>query len=121
VRAFPGYVARVEAQLAGTGAPGAREAADGAYDTILSAMFGALRVAAKTDGTDGEDKGQLMYHVTLIGTCAMGPTVRSAAEARRRQRTHTTLPQKWRSSRTVRPRPLPGALKRCTTRTCRRT
>ena len=40
---------------------------DAGYDRIVQAMFDALKQMAKMDG-EGEDKGQLNYHVIIIGT-----------------------------------------------------
>ena len=39
---------------------------DQSYDKIVQSMFDSLKQMAKLDG-DGEDKGQLNYHVILIG------------------------------------------------------
>lgn len=44
-----------------------RQNVDAAYDRIVKAMFESLKRMAKMDG-EGEDKGQLNYHVILIGT-----------------------------------------------------
>ena len=44
-----------------------RQNVDAAYGRIVKAMFESLKRMAKMDG-EGEDKGQLNYHVTLIGT-----------------------------------------------------
>lgn len=43
-----------------------RQNVDVAYDRIVKAMFESLKRMAKMDG-EGEDKGQLNYHVILIG------------------------------------------------------
>ena len=43
-----------------------RQIVDGSYDKIVQAMFAALKQMAKMDG-EGEDKGQLNYHVIIIG------------------------------------------------------
>lgn len=66
VKYFPMYVGRVENQLIGTDALEIRQTVDAAYDKIVQAMFDALKQMAKMDG-EGEDKGQLNYHVILIG------------------------------------------------------
>lgn len=42
---------------------------DAAYDKIVNAMFENLKAIAKMDG-DEEDKGQLNYHVIIIGECS---------------------------------------------------
>ena len=39
---------------------------DGAYDRIVHAMFDSLKHMAKISGEE-EDKGQLNYHVILVG------------------------------------------------------
>jgi len=39
---------------------------DGAYDRIVHAMFDSLKHMAKMNGEE-EEKGQLNYHVILIG------------------------------------------------------
>lgn len=39
---------------------------DSAYEKITQAMFDSLKQMAKLEG-EGEDKGQLNYHVILIG------------------------------------------------------
>jgi exocyst complex component 1 len=39
---------------------------DTSYEKIVSAMFESLQQMAKLEG-EGEDKGQLNYHVILIG------------------------------------------------------
>ncbi|KAI0961988.1 hypothetical protein AcW1_000916 [Taiwanofungus camphoratus] len=65
VKYFPMYVGRVENQLIGTDALEIRQTVDAAYDKIVQAMFDALKQMAKMDG-EGEDKGQLNYHVILI-------------------------------------------------------
>lgn len=43
-----------------------RQNVDAAYDRVVKAMFESLKRMAKMDG-EGEDKGQLNYHVILIG------------------------------------------------------
>lgn len=65
IRAFPAYVGRVENQLIGADTLEIRQVVDVAYDRIVEAMFSGLRQMAKMDG-EGEDKGQLNYHVILI-------------------------------------------------------
>ena len=47
-----------------------RQNVDAAYDRIVKAMFESLKRMAKMDG-EGEDKGQLNYHVILIGASAI--------------------------------------------------
>ena len=43
-----------------------RQSVDSAYEKIVQTMFGSLKHMAKMNGED-EDKGQLNYHVILIG------------------------------------------------------
>lgn len=66
IKHFPPYVGRVESQLIGADALEIRHHVDQSYDKLVSAMFDALKQMAKMDG-EGEDKGQLNYHVILIG------------------------------------------------------
>lgn len=42
---------------------------DNAYEKIVNAMFETLKAVAKMDG-DEVDKGQLNYHVVIIGQCS---------------------------------------------------
>ncbi|KAK0208183.1 exocyst complex component Sec3-domain-containing protein [Desarmillaria ectypa] len=65
VRLFPSYIGRVESQLLGTDGLEVRAIVDGAYERIVDTMFECLKQMAKMDG-EGEDKGQLNYHVILI-------------------------------------------------------
>ncbi|KAI0085410.1 exocyst complex component Sec3-domain-containing protein [Irpex rosettiformis] len=65
IRYFPTYVGRVETQLVGANTLEIRQVVDASYDKIVQAMFSALKQMAKLDG-EGEDKGQLNYHVILI-------------------------------------------------------
>lgn len=66
IKYFPTYVGRVETQLIGADTLEMRQVVDASYDRIVQAMFAALKQMAKMDG-EGEDKGQLNYHVILIG------------------------------------------------------
>jgi hypothetical protein len=43
-----------------------RTSVDAAYEKIVQSMFDSLKQIAKLEG-EGEDKGQLNYHVILIG------------------------------------------------------
>ncbi|KAJ3532638.1 hypothetical protein NM688_g7392 [Phlebia brevispora] len=65
IKYFPIYVGRVENQLIGADTLEIRQIVDASYDKIVQAMFSALKQMAKMDG-EGEDKGQLNYHVILI-------------------------------------------------------
>ena len=67
IKNFPGYVSRVEAQLVGVDDMEIRGTVDAAYERIVQAMFDGLRQMAKMEGEQGEDKGQLNFHVILIG------------------------------------------------------
>jgi hypothetical protein len=66
IKHFPVYVGRVESQLIGADTLEIRLGVDGAYDRIVQSMFDSLKHMAKMNGED-EDKGQLNYHVILIG------------------------------------------------------
>lgn len=66
IKAFPAYVGRVENQLIGADTLEIRQVVDAAYDRLVEAMFAGLKQMAKMDG-EGEDKGQLNYHVILLG------------------------------------------------------
>ncbi|KZT33260.1 hypothetical protein SISSUDRAFT_1054465 [Sistotremastrum suecicum HHB10207 ss-3] len=65
IKYFPIYVHRVEDQLIGSNSLEVRTSVDAAYEKIIHAMFEALQQMAKMDG-EGEDKGQLNFHVILI-------------------------------------------------------
>ena len=70
VKYFPVYVGRVEALMIGTEGLEIREGVDVAYDRIVTAMFESLKRMAKMEGEE-EDKGQLNYHVILIGAAVV--------------------------------------------------
>ncbi|KII93765.1 hypothetical protein PLICRDRAFT_152811 [Plicaturopsis crispa FD-325 SS-3] len=65
IKYFPIYVGRVENQLLGANGLEIRANVDMAYERIVQTMFDSLKQMAKMDG-EGEDKGQLNYHVILI-------------------------------------------------------
>lgn len=65
IKYFPVYVGRVENQLIGADALEIRGNVDLAYEKIVQVMFDSLKQMAKMEG-EGEDKGQLNYHVILI-------------------------------------------------------
>ncbi|KAA1467891.1 exocyst complex component sec3 subunit [Dentipellis sp. KUC8613] len=65
IKYFPVYVHRVESQLIGADTLEIRQNVDMAYERIVQTMFDSLKQMAKMDG-EGEDKGQLNYHVILI-------------------------------------------------------
>ncbi|KAJ7357195.1 exocyst complex component sec3 subunit [Mycena albidolilacea] len=65
VKHFPIYIGLVESQLIGADALEIRSTVDAAYDRIVQSMFESLKQMAKMDG-EGEDKGQLNFHVILI-------------------------------------------------------
>ena len=74
VKYFPVYVGRTEALMIGTDGLGIRQNVDAAYDRIVKAMFESLKRMAKMGG-EGEDKGQLNYHVILIGASTISDFV----------------------------------------------
>jgi hypothetical protein len=65
------FIDRFESQLVGTDGLEIRSVVDGSYERIANAMFDSLQSMARMDGgAEGlapEDKGQLNYHVILIG------------------------------------------------------
>ncbi|THH33432.1 hypothetical protein EUX98_g736 [Antrodiella citrinella] len=65
IKYFPTYVGRMESQLIGSDALEIRQHVDQSYDKLVLGMFEALKQMAKMDG-EGEDKGQLNYHVIMI-------------------------------------------------------
>ncbi|KAI6153692.1 exocyst complex component Sec3-domain-containing protein [Pisolithus tinctorius] len=65
IKYFPVYVNRVEQQLVGADGHEIRTSVDLAYEKIVHSMFECLKHMATLDG-DGEDKGQLNYHVLLV-------------------------------------------------------
>ncbi|KAF9244541.1 exocyst complex component Sec3-domain-containing protein [Melanogaster broomeanus] len=65
IKYFPVYVSRIEQQLSGAEGLEVRENVDLAYEKIVHSMFECLKHMATLDG-DGEDKGQLNYHVLLV-------------------------------------------------------
>lgn len=61
---------KLEAQLDGAEGLPIRDKANEIYEKLVNAIFGSLTQIAKTDRGDGqaaEDKGQLNYHVIMIG------------------------------------------------------
>jgi hypothetical protein len=56
----------MEGLMIGTEGLEIRQNVDAAYDRMVQTMFESLKRMAKMDG-EGEDKGQLNYHVILIG------------------------------------------------------
>ncbi|KAJ3511244.1 hypothetical protein NMY22_g15712 [Coprinellus aureogranulatus] len=65
IKYFSSYVTQVENQLVGAEGLEVRSLVDAAYERIVKGMFDALKHMAKMEG-EGEDKGQLNYHVILI-------------------------------------------------------
>ncbi|KAG8219670.1 exocyst complex component Sec3-domain-containing protein [Butyriboletus roseoflavus] len=65
IKYFPIYVGRVEQQLVGANGLEIRAHVDAAYEKIVHSMFECLKHMATLDG-DGDDKGQLNYHVLLV-------------------------------------------------------
>lgn len=64
------FIDLFESQLIGTDGLEIRSTVDASYEKIANAMFESLQQLAKMDGAEGlapEDKGQLNYHVILIG------------------------------------------------------
>ncbi|KAF8913023.1 exocyst complex component Sec3-domain-containing protein [Gymnopilus junonius] len=69
VKNFPAYASRIENQLVGANNLEIRTHVDTAYEKIVQSMFDSLKQIAKLEG-EGEDKGQLNYHVLLIENMA---------------------------------------------------
>ncbi|PPQ64521.1 hypothetical protein CVT26_002060 [Gymnopilus dilepis] len=69
VKNFPAYASRIENQLIGASNLEIRTHVDTAYEKIVQSMFDSLKQIAKLEG-EGEDKGQLNYHVLLIENMA---------------------------------------------------
>jgi hypothetical protein len=67
IKFFPVYVGRVESQLIGGDTYEIRQNVDGAYERIVQSMFDSLKHMAKMNNGEDEDKGQMNYHVILIG------------------------------------------------------
>ncbi|KAK7468715.1 hypothetical protein VKT23_003218 [Stygiomarasmius scandens] len=65
IKRFPAYITRIESQLLSADGLEIRMSVDAAYERIVDTMFESLKQMAKMDG-EGEDKGQLNYHVILI-------------------------------------------------------
>jgi hypothetical protein len=51
-----------------------RTLVDTSYEKLVNAMFDSLQQTAKLDG-EGEDKGQLNYHIILIGNNKIIPSI----------------------------------------------
>lgn len=68
IRHFPIYVTRIESQLTGADGLEIRTNVDAAYEKLVNTMFESLKQMAKMEGEE-EDKGQLNYHVILVGKC----------------------------------------------------
>lgn len=67
VKYFPIYIGRIESQLVGTDGLEIRTNVDAAYERMVQTMFDCLKQMAKLEGEGEEGKGQLNYHVILIG------------------------------------------------------
>ena len=117
IKYFPVYVSRVESQLINADTLEIRQNVDVAYEKIVQTMFDSLKQMAKMDG-EGEDKGQLNYHVILIG----GPPfisfcpVQALVLKSPGQRTCTTLWPRFGSRRLAPSWRFLSAPRRCTTR-----
>lgn len=57
----------MESQLAGADSYEIRNLVDAAYEKLVTTMFDTLQQIARLEG-DGEEKGQFMQHVIIIGT-----------------------------------------------------
>lgn len=71
VKHFPVFVDRIESQMENSEGLEIRGTINSAYSRIVTAILAALQAMAKMDRADGlaaEDKGQLNYHVIMLGT-----------------------------------------------------
>jgi exocyst complex component 1 len=66
VKQFPLYVTRIEQQLVLADDLEIRALVDESYGKIVQSMLDSLKHMAKMDG-ESEDKGQLNFHVIIIG------------------------------------------------------
>lgn len=70
VRHFPIFVDKVEAQLSEAEGLPIRDKVNAIYERVVDAIFNSLQQIAKLDRGDAqaaEDKGQLNYHIIMIG------------------------------------------------------
>lgn len=73
VKHFSIFVDRIESQMENTDGLAVRETINSAYSKLVTAILAALQAMAKMDRADGlaaEDKGQLNYHVIMLGEFA---------------------------------------------------
>jgi len=64
------FVEKMEAQLVDADAMPVRSRANDIYEKLVNAIFGSVQQIAKMDRGDAlaaEDKGQINYHVIMIG------------------------------------------------------
>lgn len=64
------FVEKMEAQLEGAEGLPIRAKVNGIYERVVDTVFGSVQQLAKLDRGEGqaaEDKGQLNYHVVMIG------------------------------------------------------
>lgn len=74
VRHFPGFVDRVESQLDYCEDLPIRKRVNDAYERVVAAVLSSLQHASKIVGAEmasGEEKGQLYFHVVMIGAWAL--------------------------------------------------
>lgn len=70
VRHFPVFVERLECQLVGADGLKIRQKVDDAYERVVASVLGSLQYLSKivaVETSSGEDKGQLYFHVVMIG------------------------------------------------------
>jgi len=70
VRHFPTFVEKMEAQLGDADGMPVRSRANDIYEKLVNAILGSVQQIAKMDRGDAlaaEDKGQINYHVVMIG------------------------------------------------------
>jgi hypothetical protein len=70
VRHFPLFVERLECQLVDADGLKVRKRVNDAYERVIAAVLGSLQYVSKIVGAEqssGDDKGQLYFHVIMIG------------------------------------------------------
>jgi hypothetical protein len=113
------FAGRIENQLIGADGLEVRGNVDAANERIVQAMFECLQQMAKMDGGEGqaaEDKGQLNYHVIMIGKF-FSIWLRQTAEVGVLQRICITLPRRFIRSSSGRCRASSGERRRYMMRT----
>jgi len=72
VRHFPLFVERIECQLDGADNLKIRKRVNDAYERVVASVLSSLQYVSKivaAETSSGDDKGQLYFHVVMIGEC----------------------------------------------------